>query len=102
MLLHNLITNKGNGDLTYPVGLITMDEAIASGNQGYLHSGQQFWSMTPMSFDNYVFVWNVKAGNGFGIDGAEVSLGVRPVLSLKPSVELTGNGTMTDPWVVQD
>ena len=95
-------TNKGNGDLTYPVGLITMDEAIASVAQGYLHSGQQFWSMTPMSFDNYVFVWNVKAGNGFGIDGAEVSLGVRPVLSLKPSVELTGNGTMTDPWVVQD
>ena len=79
-----------------------MDETVAAtGEQGYLHSGQQFWSMTPMHFENYVFVWNVKAGNGFGIDGAEVSLGVRPVISLKPSVELTGTGTMSNPYQVQ-
>ena len=97
-------TNNGNGALTYPVGLISMDETLAAtGKQGYLHSGQQFWSMTPMFFSDRIFMWNIKnASNQFGIDGAGLSLGVRPVLSLKPSVELTGNGTMTDPWVVQD
>ena len=26
--------------------------------------------------------------------------GVRPVISLKPSVELTGSGTMEDPWIL--
>ncbi len=97
-------TNNGNGALTYPVGLISMDETLAAtGEQGYLHSGQQFWSMTPMFFSDRIFMWNIKnTSNQFGIDGSEASFGVRPVLSLKPSVELTGNGTMTDPWVVQD
>ena len=38
----------------------------------------------------------------YGISLVTESLGVRPVLSLKANVNITGSGTMTDPWVVQD
>ena len=94
-------TTMGNGALTYPVGLITMDESIASGNTGYLHS-VQFWTMTPIIFDNHNWMWDVNIDSGYGIDGASAIFAVRPVLSLKSSVELQGTGTMNDPWIVQD
>ena len=49
-----------------------------------------------------------NAGNFVVTDKGSISnfmlngiVSVRPVISLKPSVELTGSGTMEDPWIVQ-
>ena len=46
-------TTNGNGALKYPIGLITMDEAVLAGGWNvsnknyYLYSGQSWWSITP-------------------------------------------------------
>ena len=52
-------TTKGNGALTYPVGLITVDEVIAAGGYTYnfpsnynyyLYTGSSYWTMSPSDF----------------------------------------------------
>ena len=106
-------TSKGNGVLTYPVGLITADElALAGGkyntgnNNYYLYTGNYFWTMSSALFvDGHAGSWAESGYTGSYV-GIYMQLvdniyGVRPVISLKPSVELTGSGTMEDPWIVQ-
>ena len=50
-------TTNGNGALTYPIGLITTDEAVLAGgwsssNSGYyLYSGSWYWASSPFGFD---------------------------------------------------
>ena len=100
---------KGNKALTYPVGLITMDEVVCGGgyngsnNSYYLYTGQYYWTMSPYEFNGINA--GVRAVLSFGsVDNSSNVVntdGVRPVISLKSSVELTGNGTMEDPYVVQ-
>ena len=71
----------------------------------YLYTGQKYWLMSPD-------VYTGDFGRVFGVTTTGVvdnsneeyvnSLyGVRPVLSLKSSVTLTGIGTMEQPYVVQ-
>ncbi len=102
-------TTNGNGALTYPVGLITADEVAMGGgvyytsnSSYYLYTGSHYWTMSPCYFfsgdarefyvDFYGFI------NGSAVSA---SLGVRPVLSLKSDISVTGSGTQSDPWVVQ-
>ena len=101
-------TDKGNGALTYPVGLITTDESVMAGgafsrsnNKYYLYIGRFFWTMTPSRYSTYVDHFYVHTNGYIGYYPGHVAIGVRPVLSLKSSVTLTGSGTMTDPYVVQ-
>ena len=101
-------TNKGNGSLTYPVGLITADEAIMAGgvfnrssNKYYLYTGQYYWTMTPSRYNGYVDHFYVHSNGSIGYYPGHANLGVRPVLSLKSSVELQGSGIISDPYVVQ-
>ena len=96
----------GNGALTYPVGLITGDEAMFSAPV-YL---DQVWTMTPGSLTipknndgpiPIVFIENIVIYNGeaviiFSFGG----YGVNPVLSLKSDVQLLGNGTIETPYEV--
>ena len=103
-------TSKGNGVLTYPVGLITADEVLAGGgkagtsnNNYYLYTGRYYWTMTPalFFFENYGVMFHIDSlGFIFFSDYMNNLFGVRPVLSLKPSVEFQGNGTMENPYRV--
>ena len=102
-------TSKGNGALTYPVGLITVDEALAGGGKGgssnssyYLYTGNYYWTMSPYYFSGTVaFEFLVRSGGVIYNYNVSRSYGVRPVLSLKSDITLTGTGTQTDPWIVQ-
>ena len=102
-------TTNGNGALTYPVGLITSDEIFAAGgfichnadfnnSKYYIYTGTFFWTMSPSVYSGNAYV----IGHGQGGRGhlAIALLGVRPVISLKTSVEFTGSGTMDDPYEV--
>ena len=103
-------TSKGNGALMYPVGLITVDEAEMAGTKWssnnskfYLYTGSYYWTMSPSNF-NASTAYEFHIGSyGDIISNSDVhnSYGVRPVISLKSSVILTGTGTMDDPYVVQ-
>ena len=102
-------TSKGNGALTYPVGLITADEvemagvnwATSSNYSYYLYTGNWYWTMSPSGFnDGYANEFSVNsAGKIYSANMGNV-IGVRPVLSLKSSVQLQGNGTIDSPYEV--
>ncbi len=100
---------KGNKSLDYPIGLITADEVNMAGginfNYGYyLYTGKDYWTMTPASYDkNYSYpatVFNLIWTGGFQRGETYAASGVRPVINLRSDVELTGTGTMSDPYVV--
>ena len=99
--------------LNYPVGLLTADEIIMAGASGnsitsnntyYLYTGIDYWSLSPDYFYHSNAVEFLLDGNG-RLNGGYVSYsaGVRPVVSLKHSVEFEtgGNGTPTNPYVVK-
>ena len=103
-------TSKGNEALTYPVGLITADEVTMSGGVSgltnsnyYLYTGQIYWTMSPYYFSDSVPVVFVVSYDGYiNYNSVNDTYAIRPVISLKSSVTLTGSGTQTDPWVVQN
>ena len=103
-------SSKGNHKLTYPVGLITADEVVLAGGFGgssnnsyYLHTGQSYWTMSPSHFysSGNASVFFVYSNGGFGYNGVSNAYGVRPVINLKADITITGEGTSTDPYIVE-
>ena len=103
-------SNAGNHALTYPIGLITMDEIIYAGGYGattnydyYLYTGDYYWTMTPYYFygtSAYPFGLNSNGGLDFAGTTAGSSKTVRPVINIDKEVELEGTGTQTDPYKI--
>ncbi len=104
-------TNKGNGALTYPVGLITADEIVAAGagkyattnTSYYLYRGSSYfyWSLSPYGFDGAgSIVFDVNTFGQLINDGVGGSGAVAPVINLSAEYvkTLRGTGTMTDPY----
>ena len=104
-------TEKGNGKLIYPVGLITIDEAaFAGGTNGdanseyYLYTGQTYWTMSPYLFylsRASALVWLVTSDSYLNATWVTASGGVRPVINLKNGIKaLSGDGTASNPYVI--
>ena len=99
-------TSKGNGALTYPIGLVTIDEAVLAGGLGsrnskyYLYSGQYYWTMSPYSFNGRIAYERVVYSNGDANLNVIVNdtEGARPVFNLKSEVLSQGTGTASDPY----
>ena len=98
----------GNGDLTYPIGLLTTDEAYLAGgyrsNSGYyLYTGNYYWTMSPYYFNgSYAYVRYVdSSGSASSYCSVYLSRGVRPVINLKPNSLNTGDGTASNPYQIQ-
>ena len=104
-------SETGNGNLTYPIGLITSDEAIAAGGKYnssntlyYLYVGEYCYTMSAGALNNWIYSRNVKiSSNGSIESGDNISNeGVRPVINLDPDkITFTGNGTMQDPYILE-
>ena len=105
-------SNLGNGDLIYPVGLITAEEANMAGigfygtenNKYYLYTGNVFLTMTPRDYASpyaNIFKIGVSSFTDLNDDSSSSnSNGVRPVISLKSDTLFTGNGTMESPFEI--
>ena len=105
-------TSRGNGDLTYPVALITADEvALAGGRQGlknedyYLRTNNYYFTMTPSLFyaaNAYARVYSVNpAGELYLWNGVSSSDGVRAVINLRSDVLIQeGDGTTQNPFIL--
>ena len=104
-------SNKGNGALTYPVGMITADEIIYAGADGnfstnstfYLNNGFYNWSLSPRGFYGWgaseFFLRSDGALNGDFVDGG---IGLRPVVSLRPGTTISGGiGSSSSPYIVE-
>ena len=100
-------TTNGNGDLTYPIGLITTDETVLAGgwdadNKGYyLYSGSWYWSSSPYSFNGGYAVVEFVGSSGSAHNNrynVNYAGGVRPVLNLSAEVLNNGDGSMNNPY----
>lgn len=123
-------TTNGNGDLTYPIGLLTADEIIYAGGVAasnnklstqylYTNTGKADILLTPFRYDSND---NIDEGDvtfhSAAINGNNmfpsipdeaiaviVFLGVdtylRPSIALKGNVIVSGSGSASDPFVVR-
>ena len=106
---------KCNGELSKinsKVGLITANELAYAGyayaqnnTTTYLQENATdayWWSLSPYAFNgSSAGVWSVYGSIGsFGLDFVFNASGVRPSISLKPSTNVTGNGTSEKPYIV--
>lgn len=109
--LYSISTNPlGNGNLTYPIGTLTVDELMLAGATNSetigntmffladnLETTTNFWTLSPAS-NNEVIVFQTSSGF------AKVS--PKTVGQLKPVIELTadtlfkGTGTKDNPYVI--
>ncbi len=110
-------TKNGNGKLTYPIGLPTIDELIYAGATGsnssnrdyYLYTGSYYWTMSPQLFKGtyYIYLYaisgsdgNVTTKNSYSSSTPEI--GLRPMISLQHDIEYqSGNGTANKPYRVE-
>jgi hypothetical protein len=102
-------SDNGNGELDYPVALLTADEiayagvvAYTSNSTFYLYTGQNWWSLSPLYFyGSSAYVCTVNSSGGLNFGASSDSNGVRPAVSLKPGTTYSsGTGTSDDPYVV--
>ena len=104
----NKINGKGNSALTYPIGLITIDELEMAGNNWsesntsyYLHTGAYYWAGSPDEFDGSDSgEFRVVGGGSLGSNGVDSRFGVRGVVSLSSESKLLGSGTYNDVYTV--
>ena len=106
-------TKNGNGNLTYKIGLLTADEIAFSGfiygdsvgnRSTYLQENTGttwWWSLSPGGFDGSgAGVWGVVSGDLYNGRVSDYD-GLRPVISLISSTNVTGDGTSENPYVVE-
>ena len=104
----NKINGKGNSALTYPIGLITIDEVEMAGNNfnesvksHYLYTGAHYWTGTPAAFDgDFSFEYSAMDDSGFSMSDAGIRFAARGVVSLSSESKLLGSGTYNDVYIV--
>ena len=110
--LFTLSTNtKGNKALTYPIGLITVDELMLSGyadgyinKSAYTYSTSYYWTLSPSA----LFVSNMAAyefvlssGGYSNLNWVTYSFGVRAVVNLSSDAKISGGiGTADNPFLI--
>ena len=95
----------GNGDLTYPIGLLSVGEAFLNedvienttyANSSYFWLGGYITSGQAMEFSRVGVGWNQGTSSVFGNDGM-----VRPAIALVPDATyVKGTGARTNPYLV--
>jgi hypothetical protein len=103
-------TSNGNGELDYPVGLLTGDEITLAGGivwldntSYYLYTGQYWWAMSPYYYYYYTATeFRIDPTGNLSDRGVSATIGLRPVVSLSPSTFISsGNGTVNNPYIVE-
>ena len=114
MLLYCLNNNDkfsiANGNLTYPIGLITADELLLSGiyrdytsKYNFLCSSNNFWTMSASDYNERgwagVQIMNeCTFANSGGMSVDNVKVKVKPVINIKKSTLQFGDGTDSNPY----
>ena len=102
-------TVKGNGKLSYPVGLISADEITFAGlpvgkinNSFYLYTGADYWAGSPIAFfdGDIAYGFFVGGDGALNIDYVNYTYGVRGVVSLSSEANLIGDGTWNNVYEV--
>ena len=102
----------GNQALTYPIGLITIDEIMLAGfasgyinKLSYVYANSSYLTLSPRIFaagEVSPQMFYVSHDGGANYAWVTSSYGVRPVINLAPDVEIeSGIGTQNDPYVIK-
>ena len=99
-------SENGNGKLTYPVALLTADEATLGGlgynghsSSSYLNTGEYWWSLSPNYFSESSAVEFGVGINGLNYNVVSYTYVVRPSVSLAPGILVSrGTGTSENPY----
>lgn len=91
-----------SAQLKYPIGLADAPEMNLINNSNIRKTSQNYWLVSPPWFSNYhADSRRVAASGSFSTDAVYGITGVRPVITLKASVEYSsGNGSMANPYVI--
>lgn len=101
-------TTKGNGALTYKIGLLTADELMFAGASSgsntsfylYVNSNDDWWTLSPSRFDSVYYGTLTYADRLFSQDLAYPSAYLRPAIAIKSTAIVGGTGTKTNPYVI--
>lgn len=99
-------TTKGNGELDYPIGLITADELNMAGAvngqvvETLLSPLSNYWTMTPCGYDASSPGLFSNYDKKLSVMGVNNSMTIHPVVNLKANLKLTGNGTSGNPYKI--
>ena len=108
----SLICNGELSKITSKIGLITADELALAGYDyidgnitTYLQENAtvtDWWSLSPLDFGvGEALVWLLNSSRGdLDADVVSHAYAVRPSISLKPSTNVTGNGTSDTPYKI--
>ena len=108
---------NGNGALSYPVGVITLDEVVLAGFNtkysnssnfqnvtNYLYTNNDYWAISPVLVDTIgnSYTGMVTSDGHVSDSHTNSDFGVRPVISLRNGtlVNTIGEGTSTNPYIV--
>ena len=106
-------STNGNGLLTYPVGLVNLNEMniiMNNRSSGFLTaSSNSYWTLTPKRFVSTssinAFIASIPMSDYSStyVFNATSSNSVRPVIALKPSAVnyYRGDGSVNDPYVIE-
>ena len=115
-------TGGGNGQLQFPIALMTADELVFAGgggsgqinnfawfianSNGNLIVNDYWWLLSPYAWDSSIAEVAIVSdsfhnGSFFGYNVNHENA-VRPVISLNSCVKVTGTGTPTDPYKVDE
>lgn len=105
-------TNSLNygGKIRNRIGLITADEVSLAGgtyrlmnNNYYLNNGTDFFTMTPRDYYySQTSMFIVKANGSLEESSSSNKKGVRPVISLKANTVVIGDGTIDNPYKIDE
>lgn len=102
---------NGNGDLDYPVGLLTADEVMLAGavrsavnDTFYLSNSEDWWLISSRGYHGIGYgAVSAFASGYYSVFTAQTTLvsGVRPAIALNSKVKIKeGNGTKEEPYIV--
>lgn len=95
------------GSKSYKIGLITLDEAAIAGlttesnNLNYLYDGKDFYTMSPAEYNYRALVGIIDRNGRLNDSIVTDTKEVRPVINLINSLEVTGDGTLANPYLVK-
>jgi len=100
---------KGNKALTYPIGLLSGDEAMLAGGEYdendsfYLYTNKYYWLSSAFGLSPYyVYMSDVYEDGEVNNNYVAYSIGVRPVVVLKHNAYITnGDGSSDSPYEIE-
>ncbi len=107
-LFTSITAQKGNKNLTYPIGLITLDEALFAGgfagtiSSGFwLYTSNAYWTMSPSFYKgDHSFNFAIYSDGNVNNSYIHGEIGVRPVINLKSNLILNGDGSKNNPFTI--